>query len=171
MAKKNFLRALSKLYLFVFCYFNWYKLYEIIFSAVGFFLLVAGMILAVGSIKANRHFHMILLINILQSPMHFFDSTPSGRILNRFSKDIDSIDLRIPDTLRKTVLGILNVISTILLIVIVTPLSLVAIVPLLVLYGLVQVCGVLHFYISKRLYLVTEWYNPDIFVYYPQHVI
>jgi len=31
--------------------------------------------------------------------MAFFDTTPLGRIINRFSKDIDDVDSRIPKTI------------------------------------------------------------------------
>ena len=33
--------------------------------------------------------HDEMLSSVLRSPMAFFDSTPAGRILNRFSKDMD----------------------------------------------------------------------------------
>jgi len=34
------------------------------------------------------------------SPMAFFDTTPLGRIINRFSKDIDEVDLMIPSHIK-----------------------------------------------------------------------
>ena len=42
--------------------------------------------LAIGSLKASVKLHDGMLRNILRSPMSFFDTTPLGRILNRFSK-------------------------------------------------------------------------------------
>lgn len=39
-----------------------------------------------------------MVISILQSPVFFFDTNPSGRILNRFSKDIGIVDEFLPPT-------------------------------------------------------------------------
>ena len=33
-----------------------------------------------------------MLKSIMNSPMAFFDKTPSGRIINRFSKDMDECE-------------------------------------------------------------------------------
>ena len=44
----------------------------------------------------NFQLHKEMLEHILLSTMAFFDTTPIGRIINRFSKDIDEVDLMIP---------------------------------------------------------------------------
>ena len=47
---------------------------------------------AYGAIKASKILHEALLDNIMRCPMSFFDTTPLGRLINRFSKDVDTMD-------------------------------------------------------------------------------
>ncbi|KTG34758.1 hypothetical protein cypCar_00021467 [Cyprinus carpio] len=54
--------------------------------AQGFLVFFGTILLADGSISASRTLHTNLLSNILKVPMVFFDTTPSGRIVNRFAK-------------------------------------------------------------------------------------
>ncbi|CAE6451725.1 unnamed protein product [Rhizoctonia solani] len=44
------------------------------------------------TLRASRTLYEKMLHSVMTSPSRFFDKTPSGRILNRFSKDIDTID-------------------------------------------------------------------------------
>jgi ATP-binding cassette subfamily C (CFTR/MRP) protein 1 len=44
------------------------------------------------SIRAAKQLHDRLLDSVLASPMSFFHTTPQGRVLNRFSNDIGTID-------------------------------------------------------------------------------
>lgn len=44
-------------------------------------------------LRANKELHATLLSGVLRSAQSFFDRTPSGRILNRFSKDLGFIDV------------------------------------------------------------------------------
>ena len=40
---------------------------------------------------ASKLIHNALLDRVLKSPMSFFDTNPLGRIINRFSADIDTL--------------------------------------------------------------------------------
>lgn len=48
------------------------------------------------SIKASRVLHDDMALAVLRSPMSFFETTPIGRILNRFTSDINKIDEALP---------------------------------------------------------------------------
>jgi ATP-binding cassette, subfamily C (CFTR/MRP), member 4 len=50
-------------------------------------------------IRASRHLHDMMFQGISKTYMRFFNQNPSGRILNRFSKDIGSIDTQLPNTM------------------------------------------------------------------------
>lgn len=47
-------------------------------------------------LKAASVLHDGMLSGVVRSPMSFFDTTPAGRILNRFSKDQDTLDSSLP---------------------------------------------------------------------------
>lgn len=49
---------------------------------------------------AGRKLHNEMLISLMKAPMWYFDTTPLGRIVNRFSKDIDIVDSAIPALMR-----------------------------------------------------------------------
>jgi ABC-type multidrug transport system fused ATPase/permease subunit len=54
----------------------------------------------IGTLNAANILHRRVVKNILRNPSHFFDTTPVGRILSRFSKDIDVLDNTLPGNLR-----------------------------------------------------------------------
>ena len=76
---------------------------------------------------------------MLRGNMEFFESTPIGRIVNRFSKDIESTEKQIPEAFRNITKYAMNILSALMVISINTPLFLVAIVPLSAAYYLVEV--------------------------------
>ena len=49
-------------------------------------------------LQAGRRLHNRMLRRLIYTPMHFFDTNPSGRILNRFAKDIGFLDEQLPMT-------------------------------------------------------------------------
>lgn len=54
--------------------------------------LVTSLALYLGCLQAARWLHNNTVDNVLHSPLGFFDTTPIGRVLNRFSKDVDTLD-------------------------------------------------------------------------------
>ncbi|NXA61445.1 MRP6 protein, partial [Mohoua ochrocephala] len=110
-------------------------------QALGRFACTAAVLL--GGVLASRQLFLQLLSSVTRSPMLFFEQTPIGHLLNRFSRDMDAVDSVIPDKL-KSVLGFLfNLLEIYLVIVVATPWAAMAIVPLTVLYAAFQ-----HFYVS-----------------------
>lgn len=106
-------------------------------TALGRFACTAAVLL--GGVLASHQLFLQLLSNVLRSPMLFFEQTPIGHLLNRFSRDMDAVDSVIPDKL-KSVLGFLfNLLEIYLVIVVATPWAAVAIVALTVLYAAFQV--------------------------------
>uniref|UniRef100_A0A8D0BAW9 ABC-type glutathione-S-conjugate transporter n=1 Tax=Salvator merianae TaxID=96440 RepID=A0A8D0BAW9_SALMN len=104
--------------------------------AQGKFGSVAAVFLA--GVVASRKLFRQFLWDVVRSPMAFFDVTPSGNLLNRFSKETDSIDCIIPDKL-KSLLGFLfNLLEICTVITMATPLAVVAIIPLTALYAVFQ---------------------------------
>lgn len=114
----------------------------------GILALLGSYALIFGSIMSSQKLHDNMLSNIIRSPMSFFDTTPLGRILNRFSKDIYVIDEMIPRALRSFLMTFFQCFGTLVVIAVASPWFLIAVIPLLLLYGFIQVsvclcvCGV-----------------------------
>ncbi|CAG2179525.1 unnamed protein product, partial [Oppiella nova] len=60
------------------------------------FVLIFFMVQRTGAVIAAGVLHKDMLSCILRTPLSFFDVTPSGRIINRFNRDVEQIDTRIP---------------------------------------------------------------------------
>jgi ABC-type multidrug transport system fused ATPase/permease subunit len=50
-------------------------------------------------VRASQNLHSQLIQRVLGAPTSFFDKTPVGRIVTRFSKDMDQVDLEVPGAL------------------------------------------------------------------------
>ncbi|XP_069777327.1 ATP-binding cassette sub-family C member 8-like isoform X2 [Narcine bancroftii] len=92
----------------------------------------------ISGFRASRHLFVNMLHNVTAPPLRFFETTPVGRILNRFSSDFKTIDDQIPMNLERLMAHIMLCLSAIVINVIVTPFFLLPIIPLLVLYYFFQ---------------------------------
>ncbi|PHJ22762.1 abc transporter transmembrane region domain-containing protein, partial [Cystoisospora suis] len=87
---------------------------------------------------AARYFHDRLLRKITDAPMGFFDATPVGRLLNRFSRDVNTIDETIPATFTMYINLFFTALATFTAISFVFPVFLLFLLPLLLFYRYVQ---------------------------------
>ncbi|KAL1953834.1 hypothetical protein VTO42DRAFT_2129 [Malbranchea cinnamomea] len=86
------------------------------------------------SIEASRKLHERMAFAIFRSPMSFFETTPSGRILNRFSSDIYRVDEVLARTFNMLFVNTARCVFTLIVIAISTPLFLIFVVPLALVY-------------------------------------
>uniref|UniRef100_A0AAR2JY90 ATP-binding cassette, sub-family C (CFTR/MRP), member 3 n=1 Tax=Pygocentrus nattereri TaxID=42514 RepID=A0AAR2JY90_PYGNA len=122
----------------------------------GFLVMSSTFTLALGKIQAACKLHQSLLDNKFHTPQAFFDTTPIGRIINRFSKDIYVIDEALPYTVLMFLGTFFASLSTMIVIIFSTPIFAVVIVPLALIYFFVQ-----RFYVAtsrqlKRLESVSR---------------
>ena len=131
------------------------------------FVLLYAIVTAISMVRASRVLHELMLHNVLRSPMSFFDTTPIGRILNRFSRDIETIDNILPSLIRSWINTIFSVVSTIVVISYSTPIFLVVIIPLGILYYFIQ-----RFYIptSRQLKRIESTTRSPIYVHFSETV-
>uniref|UniRef100_A0A3Q2T472 Multidrug resistance-associated protein 1 n=1 Tax=Fundulus heteroclitus TaxID=8078 RepID=A0A3Q2T472_FUNHE len=101
--------------------------------------------ISIGGIMASRFLHQSILYEVLRSPMSFFEKTPSGNLVNRFAKEMDTIDSVIPNILKMFMGSLFNVLGSCLIILFATPLVAI-IIPFL---------GLLYFFV-QRFYVATS---------------
>lgn len=83
--------------------------------------------------------HLHMLGAVLRAPQAFFESNPSGRVLNRFSKDVDTIDSLIPENIDIWMRTFWYTVTVLVICSALTPMFFIVIVPLMMFYWWVQV--------------------------------
>ncbi|CAO3593350.1 unnamed protein product [Absidia cylindrospora] len=101
------------------------KYYLGVYFAIGMVALVVAsirlLILYAGSITASRRLHTELLDRILRAKVRFFDTTPMGRIINRFSSDMETVDQEVSPQLSFLMFSVVATAMVVIVITAVTP--------------------------------------------------
>uniref|UniRef100_A0ABM0N098 ATP-binding cassette sub-family C member 9-like n=1 Tax=Saccoglossus kowalevskii TaxID=10224 RepID=A0ABM0N098_SACKO len=100
--------------------------------------LVYGLCNVIFALMAAKRLHLKLLHNVIHVPMRFYDTTPIGRILNRFSNDTQLIDQRLWQTFNALMRSSLNVLSALVVNTIVIPIFIVIVTPVMIGYYFLQ---------------------------------
>uniref|UniRef100_A0A8C1VKV3 ATP-binding cassette, sub-family C (CFTR/MRP), member 12 n=1 Tax=Cyprinus carpio TaxID=7962 RepID=A0A8C1VKV3_CYPCA len=102
-------------------------IYGIIIVVMVLLCIAKGYTFTKVTLRASSKLHDTMFKRILGSPMSFFDTTPTGRLVNRFSKDQDEVDAVLPFNMENFLQFCLIVTFTILTICVVFPYLLIAV--------------------------------------------
>ncbi|XP_001604413.2 multidrug resistance-associated protein 4 isoform X1 [Nasonia vitripennis] len=123
--------------------------YIYVYSAVVFSIFFIGMIRSITfyniCLSCNQRIHDLVFGALIRAKMRFFDTNPSGRILNRFSKDMGAIDELLPKAMLDAGQIILAMVGAIVVACAVNPIF------------LVPLCAIaIVFFFIRRVYLKTS---------------
>ncbi|XP_058980625.1 multidrug resistance-associated protein 1 isoform X4 [Musca domestica] len=120
-----------------------------VYGAFGFGQVItrylSGLALAIGCLHSSMSVFHVLLLKVFKWPMELFDTTPVGRIISRFAKDIDTCDTVLPLSFQSFLNTCFSVLATIVVISMSTPIFLAVIIPIAFLY-----------YFAQRFYVATS---------------
>ena len=101
----------------------WY--YLVIYALLGLFYIFISLVregyIFWGSLRAASKLHRRLLDSVTRAKLQFFDTTPLGQLMNRFSKDIESIDQDVAPVAVGVLGCMFSLITIVVLISVITP--------------------------------------------------
>ncbi|KAF0540786.1 P-loop containing nucleoside triphosphate hydrolase protein [Gigaspora margarita] len=123
-----------------------------IYVLITFLSIIGGVSRSVwlyyGSLRASKKLYQTILHQVIRAPLRFFDTTPVGRILNRFSKDFETIDSTLTSELTQFLVNVLMMLSTMAVLTVITKEFLVA----AILFGIIYtIFGALYAKASREL--------------------
>ncbi|KAJ3094120.1 hypothetical protein HK100_006272, partial [Physocladia obscura] len=143
--------------------------YLTLYGIVGAFCMLAILgrllILNYGVIRAGRAVHAVMLKKILKTPLRYFEVTPLGRIMNRFTKDIASVDREVGTSTGNTVYNVVAVTFVVGSIMSVIPALILLLIPLAYIYIRV---GLYYIRTSRALKRIDSVMRSPIFSHFSE---
>ncbi|KAK5578523.1 hypothetical protein RB653_008195 [Dictyostelium firmibasis] len=116
-------------------YISYYLLFIGVFVVI---LMIRTLMLSQITFSVGKNLHSSLLKSVTYASCRFFDTNPSGRILNRFSKDISDIDIHMLDIFSEVLLCFSELIVGLISIVFIIPIMIIPLIILLIVYYIIQ---------------------------------
>lgn len=113
-----------------------------VYGALGLAVLAAffgqNLLWSLRAVAAGRYLHDTALKATLNAKIRFFDATPVGRILNRFSRDVDSVERALPWSFENTVRALFSNLGSLVVLIAILPAMVFVILPVLVVFSRLQ---------------------------------
>ncbi|KAJ2608243.1 hypothetical protein H4S08_004522 [Coemansia sp. RSA 1365] len=125
-----------------------WKTYDAYIKASGasnVLIIIVAFLIAVAGEVSSTVVHQNMLTGVLRSPMSFFNTTPTGRILNRFSADMQKCDEALPSNISTLLSQLVSLMLGIVIVGISTP-------PMLIIFPILAGVG----YHYQRLYISSS---------------
>ncbi|KAK9431675.1 hypothetical protein V1505DRAFT_367587 [Lipomyces doorenjongii] len=135
-------------------YYLWiYALVSVIYMIISF---CREGVVFIGSLRASAQLFERLLQRVLRATPRFFDATPVGRILNRFSKDIEIVDQEVAGNLLSLMHSIVALAIILILITSILPRFLFAAVLICLIYYVINIFYLRSSRELKRIQSITR---------------
>ncbi|NWT64717.1 MRP7 protein, partial [Prunella himalayana] len=136
---------------------NFYLIvYGSIAGANSLFTIIRAFLFAYGALRAAAVIHDRLLQRVLKATVTFFDTTPTGRILNRFSSDLYCVDDNLPFILNIFLANIYGLLGMLVIMTYGLPWIGLVLLPLAVVYFFIQRYYRFTSRELKRLHSITQ---------------
>eukprot|EP00615_Pteridomonas_danica_P016667 CAMPEP_0114389062 /NCGR_PEP_ID=MMETSP0102-20121206/8404_1 /TAXON_ID=38822 ORGANISM="Pteridomonas danica, Strain PT" /NCGR_SAMPLE_ID=MMETSP0102 /ASSEMBLY_ACC=CAM_ASM_000212 /LENGTH=1694 /DNA_ID=CAMNT_0001546829 /DNA_START=606 /DNA_END=5690 /DNA_ORIENTATION=+ len=103
-----------------------------------FIVLLRAVALVFANVRACSKVHDAALWAVLRSPMDFFDTTTSGRVLNRFSSDQQLVDIQLRNQMASLLNSALQMTAGLVVVIASTPFVILVLLPLCYFYYGIQ---------------------------------
>ncbi|QPG76133.1 hypothetical protein FOA43_003519 [Brettanomyces nanus] len=122
-----------------------YTLIGVLYSLLGSLRIIITFFC---NLRVSREIFQLLLDRVLRAKLRFFDSTPIGRMMNRFSRDIEGVDQELASYAESAVVTFIACIATVIVITLITPVFILFAIIIMLLY--VQI-GIMYLDLSRDL--------------------
>ena len=138
-----------------------------IFFAISVFIttIAVAFYTAIISVRGAIKLHNNMIRNIMFAPLSWYDSTPLGRITNRLSQDISTIDKDLMNNLRNVLLDLMGLIQVIVIISITVTLLLIPLLPILLFTFWV---AYKYIHVSRELKRLESIHKSPVFVLFSE---
>ena len=112
------------------------------YALLGGLILIANyaerLLWMIRATMAGREIHNRTLTSVISAPIRFFDTTPMGRILNRFAHDLAGVDDELSWNFESAARSFTHMLGTLILIIVVAPVVMVAAIPAMTVFYRIQ---------------------------------
>ena len=112
----------------------WFGIYDGIGVATAFLMVIVNTFILFGVLAASRKFHNKAFSGVISAPMGWFHANPAGRVINRFSKDMESVDQHLMPQIFQAIAGFGSLISAVTILGRSSPIILAVLAPLFIMY-------------------------------------